>query len=138
MSASGEIVTFYSYKGGTGRTLMLANVAWVLATNGQRVLAVDWDLEAPGLHRYLEPFLVDKDLSRSDGIIDLVTDFTTEAASLDADRGDDWFEQYADIRAYGKAAQWEFPPRGALHYVPAGRQGPSYATRVNSFNWETF
>ena len=48
---SGKIITFYSYKGGTGRTMLLANVAWILATNGKRVLVVDWDLEAPGAHR---------------------------------------------------------------------------------------
>ena len=53
----GQVVTFYSYKGGTGRTMALANVAWILAANGQRVLVVDWDLESPGLHRFFHPFL---------------------------------------------------------------------------------
>ncbi|MDQ3760122.1 MAG: AAA family ATPase [Actinomycetota bacterium] len=48
------IVTFYSFKGGAGRTLALANVGVVLAQNGHRVLVVDFDLEAPGLTRYLE------------------------------------------------------------------------------------
>jgi len=55
----GKIVTFYSYKGGTGRSMALANVAWILASNGKRVLAIDWDLEAPGLHRYFTPFLLE-------------------------------------------------------------------------------
>src|SRR4051794_40512476 len=68
----GQIVTFYSYKGGTGRSMLLANVAWILASNGLRVLVVDWDLEAPGLHRYFHPFLLDKDLSSSEGLIDFV------------------------------------------------------------------
>ena len=54
-----RIVTFYSYKGGTGRSIALANVAWILAMNGNRVLVIDWDLEAPGLHRYFHPFLDD-------------------------------------------------------------------------------
>ncbi|MFD3933510.1 ParA family protein, partial [Streptomyces sp. NPDC058614] len=31
-------MTFYSYKGGTGRTMALANTAWILAANGKRVL----------------------------------------------------------------------------------------------------
>src|SRR6201995_3331942 len=53
----GTIVTFYSYKGGTGRTMALANVAWILASAGKRVLAADWDLESPGLHRFFAPFL---------------------------------------------------------------------------------
>jgi len=47
-SRDGTIVTFYSYKGGTGRTMALANTAWILAAAGNRVLTVDWDLEAPG------------------------------------------------------------------------------------------
>ena len=54
----GKIVTFYSFKGGTGRTMALANVAWILASNGLKVLVVDWDLDSPGLHRYFHPFLV--------------------------------------------------------------------------------
>jgi Mrp family chromosome partitioning ATPase len=58
-----RVVTFYSYKGGTGRSMALANVAWILASAGNRVLAIDWDLEAPGLHRYFHPFLRDKELS---------------------------------------------------------------------------
>ncbi len=49
---TGSIVTFYSYKGGVGRTMALANTAALLAARGFRVLAVDWDLEAPGLHFY--------------------------------------------------------------------------------------
>jgi len=53
----GQVVTFYSYKGGTGRTMSLANVAWILAANGKRVLVVDWDLESPGLDRYFAPFI---------------------------------------------------------------------------------
>jgi len=53
----GEIITFYSYKGGTGRTMALANTACLLAeqTRG-KVLVIDWDLEAPGLFSYFEDF----------------------------------------------------------------------------------
>jgi MinD-like ATPase involved in chromosome partitioning or flagellar assembly len=43
-------VTFYSYKGGVGRTLLAANMAVLLARHG-RTLLCDFDLEAPGLHR---------------------------------------------------------------------------------------
>lgn len=46
------LTTFYSYKGGVGRTLAMANVGAVLAQRGDgRVLLIDCDLEAPGLHR---------------------------------------------------------------------------------------
>jgi len=51
-----SIVTFYSYKGGVGRSMALANVAVLLAQRGLKVLAVDWDLEAPGLERYFSYF----------------------------------------------------------------------------------
>lgn len=44
------IVTFYSYKGGVGRTLLAANVAVVLARRAKTLLW-DLDIEAPGLHR---------------------------------------------------------------------------------------
>ncbi|MBR1199537.1 AAA family ATPase [Bradyrhizobium sp. AUGA SZCCT0158] len=47
-----RIVTFYSYKGGVGRSMALANVAVLLARQGKKVLMVDWDLEAPGLENY--------------------------------------------------------------------------------------
>jgi MinD-like ATPase involved in chromosome partitioning or flagellar assembly len=51
-----SIVTFYSYKGGVGRSMALANIAVLLAQRGLKVLAVDWDLEAPGLERYFSYF----------------------------------------------------------------------------------
>ena len=54
-----SIVTFYAYKGGVGRSMALANVAVLLARRGLRVLAVDWDLEAPGLERYFSYFRMD-------------------------------------------------------------------------------
>lgn len=43
-------ITFYSYKGGTGRSLLLINTAYYLASKGCKVVVLDLDLEAPGLH----------------------------------------------------------------------------------------
>jgi hypothetical protein len=45
-----ETVAFYSYKGGVGRSLLLANAARYLAAHGKGVVALDFDFEAPGLH----------------------------------------------------------------------------------------
>src|SRR5688572_14830113 len=80
-----QIVTFYSYKGGTGRSMALANVAWILASNGKRVMVIDWDLEAPGLHRYFKPFLPDPELksTSSRGLINYFNDFAIQAATPD-------------------------------------------------------
>lgn len=137
----GRIITFYSYKGGTGRSMILANVAWILASNGKRVLAVDWDLEAPGLHRYFYPFLVDKDITSSDGIINFVVEFKLKAMTpppqtekLDKN----WYVSYANILRYAGALEWEFPQGGRLDFVPAGRQNQSYSDLVNSFDWQEF
>lgn len=44
-----KTVTFYSYKGGTGRSLAVANAAHFLARAGKSVFVLDFDLEAPGL-----------------------------------------------------------------------------------------
>ncbi len=42
-------VTFYSFKGGVGRTTALVQTATILARRGRKVVIVDLDLEAPGL-----------------------------------------------------------------------------------------
>jgi len=43
------VVTFYSFKGGVGRSTALGLVAGILATRNRRVVMVDFDLEAPGI-----------------------------------------------------------------------------------------
>jgi len=48
-------ITFYSYRGGSGRTRVLSEVAKHLARGGQSVVAMDLDLRAPGLHYSLPP-----------------------------------------------------------------------------------
>jgi cellulose biosynthesis protein BcsQ len=80
----GKIATFYSYKGGTGRSMALANVAWILAANGEKVLVIDWDLEAPGLHRYFRPFLTDPDLFETSGLIDTFWELTADQVARQA------------------------------------------------------
>jgi WD40 repeat protein/MinD-like ATPase involved in chromosome partitioning or flagellar assembly len=120
--------------------MLLANVAWILAAAGRRVLVVDWDLEAPGLHHYYAPFLLDARLTDSEGLIDLIVDYASEAVSTSAAESDldAWLAQVADPTSYTVALDWRFPGKGALHLLPAGRQNASYSTRVNSFDWRHF
>ena len=139
--APGKIITFYSYKGGTGRSMTLANVAWILASNGKKVLAIDWDLEAPGLYRYFYPFLGDKDLTSSDGVINFVTDYKLKVMTPPAEGVEvpnDWYVEYANIKDYASTLQWDFTEGGRLDFVPAGRQDETYSTLVNLFNWQDF
>jgi len=50
----GDIVSFYSFKGGSGRSTCLSNVAFELAKRGAKVGCMDFDLSAPGLHMIYE------------------------------------------------------------------------------------
>jgi MinD-like ATPase involved in chromosome partitioning or flagellar assembly len=137
---NGRIVTFYSYKGGTGRSMALANVGWILASIGKRVLLIDWDLEAPGLHRYLHPFLSDPQLSTTAGLVDFFVSFAAmarERASADAD--ENWFKPFATLIPYTVPIEWDhFAPGGSLELVPAGRQDVAYAVRAMAFDWSHF
>jgi tetratricopeptide (TPR) repeat protein len=136
-----QIFTFYSYKGGSGRTMALANTAWILASNGNKVLALDWDLEAPGLHRYFAPFLPDPELSETKGLIDFffryVEAATTERRDDEAPN-DRWHERYADLGEYAQPLEWKFNDGGRIDFVPAGCQNESYSTRTNTFDWRGF
>lgn len=71
----GQILTFYSYKGGVGRSMALANIAILLAMKGKKVLIVDWDLEAPGLEYYFKDYFDSQLASNVPGIINLLHSF---------------------------------------------------------------
>ncbi|MEM8526969.1 MAG: TIR domain-containing protein [Bacteroidota bacterium] len=68
----GNIVTFYSYKGGTGRTMSLANIATYFAQKGHKVLAIDWDMEAPGLYQYFKPYCDKEEFNSKEGLIEFM------------------------------------------------------------------
>lgn len=67
------IYTLYSFKGGVGRSMALANLAEVLRQKGNRVVMIDWDLEAPGLETFFYKSKKDLDRVRSQpGLIDFL------------------------------------------------------------------
>jgi cellulose biosynthesis protein BcsQ len=114
---AGTVVTFYSFKGGVGRSFALSNIAVLLARWGYRVLTIDWDLEAPGLPAYFRPLLP---APPSTGIIDLVDDFAASAQKPSA--------------AYITELVLDEP--GVVHLLAAGgEQDDDYARRVQSIDW---
>jgi tetratricopeptide (TPR) repeat protein len=145
-SASGTIVTFYSWKGGVGRTVALANTAVQLARAGRSVLMIDWDLEAPGLDRYFtRPGKLEAKLIR-----------TTPAKAFGGLLG---LLQTADKRRSGQTDvhEWsaatvgiEVPPAetgvsspfaptpGRLDLLPSGYEGGDYGNRLGNFSWSGF
>jgi cellulose biosynthesis protein BcsQ len=68
-----NIVTFYSYKGGVGRSMALANVATVLSLWGFKTLVIDFDFEAPGLQYFFKEQIKDFDkIGNKKGILNLL------------------------------------------------------------------
>jgi MinD-like ATPase involved in chromosome partitioning or flagellar assembly len=140
----GEIFTFYSYKGGVGRSMALANVACLLAkkhVEGENVLMIDWDLEAPGLHQFFHGRYNDKKDDQADlpagqlGLIDLFYEIKDrlEESNVRGDISDDFFDEI-DIQKY--IIGIKLP---SLFLMPAGRFDDGlYSTRVNEFNWADF
>lgn len=134
---AGKVTTFYSFKGGNGRSMSLANVAWALATNGEKVLVIDWDLEAPGLHRYFHPFLDDPDQTRSPGLIDHIWTYVEKRTAGSSSATD--LEALAN--AEGIVQSLELPLRkhtGHLHFIGAGRQDDEYSAKIGGLDWSTF
>jgi len=118
----GIIYTFYSFKGGVGRSMALANVAALLAKWGHSVLVVDWDLEAPGLERFFVRLMPDiQELrTRTPGIVDLV-ESRKNGQSLP------WREGVIGIEVPGSSSR--------LSLLTAGRSGPDYTTRLHSLSF---
>ncbi len=137
-SRHGRVVTFYSYKGGTGRTMTLANAAWILAASGKRVLAVDWDLEAPGLSRFFHPFLDQDALATGGGVVDMINNYLERAydgptPELAEESG------HAAVSSHAVSLDWDhFPEGGGIDFISAGRQNEDYSTILNGLNWDQF
>src|ERR1700722_14301892 len=149
----GQIVTFYSFKGGTGRTMALANVAWILAANGKRVLVADWDLESPGLHRFFQPFM-EPEVSRQPGIVDFIRGYEWAVDEADS-RGmldvDEKFEPMARddvlrliddcVRTVSQLTvpvNWRFPDDGVILFLsPAQQDNGVYQYALSALNWDT-
>ncbi len=45
-----QIISIHSFRGGTGKSNIAANVAYLLAKNGKRVGIIDTDVQSPGIH----------------------------------------------------------------------------------------
>ena len=113
------IVTFYSFKGGVGRTMALVNVGVRLAQTGRKVLLVDFDLEAPGITTFALP----RPQHQRKGVVDYLTDYLER-------RTPPALNDYV-YESLPKASD-----RGALWIMPAGDQDADYGRRLGSLDWQ--
>jgi tetratricopeptide (TPR) repeat protein len=113
-------VTFYSYKGGVGRTLALANMAKQLAAFGKKVCVLDFDLEAPGVHyKFQRP----RNQPIKQGILDYIHQFVTTK------------EVPASIIPYTYPI-YQGSKRPDITLIPAGDiQNADYWKKLAAVNW---
>jgi cellulose biosynthesis protein BcsQ len=97
--------------------MALANIGALLCKWGHKVLCVDWDLEAPGLHLYFDHWIVTPDRP---GLTELVQ------AHTDGENPE-WRNFLTEV---------EFPGANqSLSLLTAGRQDESYVPRVQALDW---
>jgi len=101
--------------------MALANIAVLLAQEGKRVLAIDWDLEAPGLERYFHYFPIDPNGA---GLLPMLTDLSHRSRRS--------YRDYAWTVEVGS----DIP----ITLLPSGREQDSvgYADQLEKFDWSRF
>jgi len=119
-----KTITFYSYKGGTGRSLALANAAIYLTTLGFRVAALDFDLEAPGLHYKFSRSDDGSAIAVRTGLVDYILAFIVEGQVKSPLR-----EFLVSLPVPGTSDQM-------LYLIPAGDVPSSdYWAKLARLNW---
>ena len=117
------IVTFYSFKGGVGRSTALGLVAGILATRNRRVVMVDFDLEAPGIS-----VLFQKDLEKINEEQYGVLDYLHQR----------YLTPDLDIPTIEHCiSQVNLDTRGELFLVPAGEYNENYIHRLADLDRHT-
>jgi hypothetical protein len=150
-----RIAAFYSYKGGVGRSLALANTGVALAARGYKVLLVDLDLEAPGLHD-IHPFR-DVGTPATGGLLELLALYMknpSDSSTAQLNVFPDW-----NLEAYATPV-WQGAEKGSLakQNVPEGEvwllpasgtvwptkslaerdPAQTYGAMLDTFDWKKF
>lgn len=112
------IVVFYSFKGGLGRSTLLASFAIQRARAGERVCVIDMDLDSPGAGRLLS---ADRDgLTAPWGIVD----FLIEHRLADL-RFDDYWHRCDRVAAEGE-----------IRVMPSGKLDAQFAHKLGRVDLE--
>lgn len=137
MKIPSMIFSFYSYKGGVGRSQLCANVAAYLChKRNKKVLLLDWDFEAPGLHYY---FGLQDEAMEVDGSLELLEQYMALMLTHEKVSDKDYpsFDKSSILNLLN-AKGWKEEKKGCVDLIPAGCYGEAYIPRVNNFNWYQF
>ncbi|MCK6567690.1 MAG: hypothetical protein DCC59_07665 [Chloroflexi bacterium] len=139
------IYTFYSYKGGVGRSMALANIAELFYNEGLRVLMIDWDLEAPGLENFFSTNPeIDKDPLARRGLADMLQDYKNLMSTPHEQEKDSpqFLLPSGDLSPYFYSIHSPNSVGGRLWLLPAGKRDSdeyvSYTNFVRTFDWLDF
>ncbi len=129
------IFTFYSYKGGVGRTHLLANLAAYLCYyKNRKILLIDWDLEAPGLHFYF-----DKTTQQitSKGLMDLLNKHIEVFKNHEKEtlNEDDFFNPLEQTKENYIQNLKNSENGGKIDLMPAIEYNDGYHTEIEEFDW---
>ena len=142
--------TFYSFKGGVGRSMALYNCACVLAGTGRRVLMIDFDLDAPGLTLFLQRHSGKGARSKGarkqakdapgnkPGLIELITGFVENPRQWSLGEPDhpERISKYIADLHIPKGVKTD-GPKGRLALMPAGRIDDEFGARLGRVHWDT-
>lgn len=148
------MLVFHGHKGGAGRSAAVANIAPVLSSQGYRVLVVDFDLEAPGIHRF---YGLDDEDTRNGGVVELVERYDAAmrggapfSESLDPamlleprlpamklPTGEELSPEAVRERIFGaRTIGVETPMEAWVKVLPAGRIDADFRRRVARLHWD--
>jgi len=128
------IITFYSYKGGVGRTQLVANIAAYLCYyKSKKVLLMEWDLEAPGLHFFFNKKNNDIDKVGLFGLL-------TEYVKLTRSKGNISTKELPVFSKEKHIVELAQSQRntGRIDLIPASIYNSNYSETINDFNWYEF
>jgi len=151
----GQTITFYSYKGGVGRSMALVNIACLAAKENKKILLIDCDLEAPGLHQFF------KTSEETPGFVDLIAT-ANEWTNNEENNNEEAYCEYIarELKNYISKDVNPIAPHTAnlslnkdnnlvnsnasfdtsvkVDLIKAGKFGAGYSEKLNAINWLAF
>jgi len=141
-TGAGELTTFYAYDNSTARSVMLTQLAGVLAgapagpdgPGGAPVLMIDWDLEAPGLHQ------LSGSAGERPGLLEFIEACRDRLAAMTLARAGAANDPDELARAVLAAVDWrayieQVDAVRPLYLMRAGRVDATYGERAAQLDW---